>query len=127
MTDRFLALTSSPYVWAVGLAIAAALAVSWALRGAPIGQAAEAEAEGEPPPAGYRDRVVGGSVAGFLLIALGAFLAATAGIPWALGPFALGFGGLLYLIGANRQHRHASPSLRRVVDASHAALNASLL
>ena len=114
--------------WACGLALAAALAISWVLRGAPVGQAAEEEADEDAPGTGYRDRVVAAAVAGLLLIGAGGYVAAAEGsIPGSLPLFAAGFGIVLYLTQANRKYRHASPSLRRVVDASGSALNAALL
>ena len=126
MFQRLLPILSSTYVWAAGLAVAAALALSWALRGAPIGQAAEAEPDEDAPPTGYRDRVVATAVAGILAVAAGAFIAAAYSIPWSLPFFGVGTATILTLNRANRRHRHASPSLRRVVDSSNAALNVAL-
>jgi len=127
MLDRLLPILSSTYVWAAALAVAAALALSWTLRGAPIGQAAEAEDDEDAPAPGYRDRVVAAAVAGILAIAAGAYVAAAFRIPWSLPFFGLGTAIILTLNRANRRHRHASPSLRRVVDTSNAALNVALL
>ncbi len=116
-----------PYLYAFGLAIAAALVLAWILRGAPIGQAAEPEEDEDAPTTGLRDRAVAAAVAGMLLVALGAVLAATQGVAWSVLPFALGFATIAGVIRANRRYRHASPSLRRVVAASDTALTASLL
>jgi hypothetical protein len=116
-----------PEVWIGALSLAAFLALYWVLRGAPLGQAAREELDSDAPSAGYRDRVVATSVIGMLLIAAGGYVAMTVSIPWSLVPFGLGFGTLIALVRANHKYRHASPSLRRVVRYSHAALNGSLL
>lgn len=116
-----------PEVWIGALSLAAFLALYWALRGAPLGQAARDEQDSDAPSAGYRDRVVAASVIGMLLIAAGGYVAMAVSIPWSLVPFGLGFGTLIALVRANHRYRHASPSLRRVVRYSHAALNGSLL
>ncbi len=57
MTGRFVAFLARTDVWVAGLALVAFLVLYWALRGAPIGQAAE-EGDEDAPGAGYRDRVV---------------------------------------------------------------------
>ena len=126
MLQHLLPILSNVYFWSVALGVAAALALSWALRGAPIGQAAEPEADEDAPPAGYRDRVVALAVAGLLAIGAGAYLAAARSIPWSLPFLAVGTGVILRINQANRKFRHASPSLRRVVDVSNAALNAAM-
>src|SRR5262249_30772888 len=61
-----------------------------------------------------------------LLIAVGAYLAITRSIAWSIPAFALGFGTVLGLVAINRRFRHTSPTLRRTIDLSTAALNASL-
>lgn len=110
-----------------GLTLAAFLALYWVLRGAPLGQAAAPEPDAEAPPAGHRDRVAAAAVGGLLLVALGAVVAVGWGIPWSLPLFALGFGTVLATIRLNRRHRHASPTLRRVVQLADAVLNGALL
>ena len=94
--------------------------------GAPLGQATREEPE-ESPASGYRDRVVASAVVGFLLVLAGAYLAATAGIPWSLPAFAAGFGIVLAVLRINNRYRHVSPTLRRVIEFSNTALTASLL
>ena len=42
----------------------------------------------------------------------------TVGIPWSLPAFAAGFGIVLAVLRVNHRYRHASPTLRRVVDFS---------
>ncbi|HWE39544.1 MAG TPA: GldG family protein [Isosphaeraceae bacterium] len=127
MGDRVVEWLSNVYVWTAGLGLAAILMLSWVLRGAPIGQRAEVEADDEAPGAGYRDRTVAAAVFGLALMGLGAFVAATKSIPWSLPLFAIGFGVVVLLVRHNRRYRHASPSLRRVVQVSDAVLNAALL
>jgi hypothetical protein len=61
------------------------------------------------------------------LILLGAYIAATQGVRWSIWAFALGFGTVLALVMINHKHRHGSPTLRRTLDISTAALNASLV
>jgi hypothetical protein len=117
---------SQSEVWIGGLGLAAFLALFWVLRGAPIGQAVRLEDDQDAPRGGYRDRVVGAVCIGMLLILFGAYLAVTRGIPWSLPAFALGFATVLALVLINRRYRHGSPTLRRTVDLSTAALNASL-
>jgi hypothetical protein len=121
----FLSMTG---VWVVGLSLATFLILTWALRGAPIGQAVGDEEDGaEAPRAGYRDRVVTAAVVGLVMVGVGAYVAATVSIPWSLPLFAAGFGTVLTLVSVNRRYRHASPTLRRVVAFSDSALTASLL
>ncbi len=64
---------------------------------------------------------------GFLLVLAGGYLAATVGIPWSLPAFAAGFGIVLAVLRVNRRYRHASPTLRRVLEFSNTALTASLV
>lgn len=119
----FLTLTE---VWLVALGLAAFLTLFWVLRGAPVGQAVEQEEDEDAPQSGYRDRVAAAVCVGMLLILFGAYLALSRGIPWSLPAFALGFGTVISLGLINQRFRHGSPSLRRTVDLSTAALNASL-
>ena len=114
----------------IGIALSAIvtfLVLTWALRGAPPGQSAEAEEDDEAPRAGYRDRIVAAVVVGLILILSGAFVSIERGILWSLPLFALGFGLVLTLIVVNQRFRHSSPSLRRTIDFANAFLNASLL
>ena len=127
MTERLLWILSHIVIWAVGLAVAAVLTLSWALRGAPIGQAAEEETDEDAPGASYRDKVVAKAVAGLLLIAVGAYVAVAISIPGSLACFAAGCLTIQTQIRANRKYRHASPSLRRVVDVLNSAQTAGLL
>jgi ABC-type uncharacterized transport system involved in gliding motility auxiliary subunit len=114
--------------WVGGLGLAAFLSLFWVLRGAPIGQAVAAEEDEDAPRGGYRDRVVAAVCLGMLLILAGAYLAFTRGVGWSsAAAFALGFGTVLTLVMINRKHRHGSPTLRRTVDVSTAALNAALV
>ena len=114
-------------IWIAGSAIVAFLVLTWALRGAPPGQAAEAEEDAEAPVPGYRDRIVAAVVVGLILILAGAFVSIERGILWSLPLFGLGFGLVLTLIVVNQRYRHGSPSLRRTIDFANAFLNASLL
>lgn len=127
MGERVVEWLSNVYVWSAGLGLAAILLLTWVLRGAPLGQRAEVEADDEAPGAGYRERTVAAAVFGLALMGLGAFVAATRSIPWSLPLFVLGFGVVVLLVRHNRRYRHASPSLRRVVQVSDAVLNAALL
>src|SRR5512135_177514 len=128
MARHLLSFFSRTEVWVGALALAAFLVLYWALRGAPIGQTPREEAdEGEGPGAGYRDRVVAAMVAGLLLIVAGAFIAMSRSVSWSLPVFALGFGLVLTLVAVNRRYRHSSPTLRRTVALSDAALTAALV
>jgi hypothetical protein len=125
--ERVLTFLSQTGIWFVGLALAAFLVLFWALRGAPIGQAAREEADDDAPAAGYRDRVIAAMVGGLLLIVSGAYVALSGRVVWSLPVFAAGFAIVLMLMAANRRHRHASPALRRTLEFSDAALNAALV
>jgi hypothetical protein len=114
-------------LWVAGAALAALLAATWVLRGAPLGQAAAGEEDPDTPRAGYRDRIVVGVAVGLILIIAAAAVALARGIGWSLPLFALGLGLVLFLIERNRRYRHASPSLRRTIDFSTAFINAALL
>jgi hypothetical protein len=113
--------------WVGGLGLAAFLSLFWVLRGAPIGQAVAPEEDEDAPRGGYRDRVVAAVCVGMLLILAGAYLAVTQGVRWSVPAFALGFGTVLTLVLINRKYRHGSPTLRRTLDVSSAALNAALV
>ena len=126
MTGRFVAFLARTDVWVAGLALVAFLVLYWALRGAPIGQAAE-EGDEDAPGAGYRDRVVAAVVAGLLLVVAGAYVALARSLPWSLPLFALGFGLVLTLIRVNRRHRHGSPTLRRTIAFADTVLTTTLL
>lgn len=121
---KFLALTE---VWIGALGLAAFLALFWVLRGAPVGQAVYAEDDEDAPRGGYRDRVVAAVTVGLMLILAGAYLAVTRGVAWSVPAFLLGFATVFALILINQRYRHGSPTLRRTVDVSTTALNASLL
>ncbi|HEV3166244.1 MAG TPA: Gldg family protein [Isosphaeraceae bacterium] len=111
----------------IGLSLAAFLVLFWALRGAPMGQAAEEDDADEAPRAGYRDRVVAAAIVGLVVVAIGAYVAIEVSIPWSVPLFAVGFGMVITLVSVNRRFRHASPTLRRVVQFANAALTATLL
>jgi len=127
MQSDWLAFLARNDVWIVASALAAFLALTWALRGSVLGRSAEEEEDADAPRAGYRDRIVIAVVIGLILIMAGAFVAMTRGVPWSLPFFALGFGLVLTLIAVFRRYRHASPSLRRTIEFSSAFLNSSLL
>jgi gliding motility-associatede transport system auxiliary component len=128
MAQPLLNLSSRTEVWVVALALATSLVLYWAMRGAPIGQAPRGETdEVEGPGAGYRDRVIAAMVSGLILIVAGAIIAVSRGVIWSLPAFALGFGLVLTLIAVNRRYRHSSPTLRRTVEFSGAALTAGLV
>ncbi len=126
MTDRMMTFLARNEVWMLVVGLAGFLALTWLIRGAPLGQDTRDEAEGAPP-GGYRDRVVALAVLGFLLVLGGAAVAVGAGIPWSLPLFGVGFGLVAGVIRVNRRHRHASPTLRRALDFSQTALTVSLL
>ena len=115
-----------PVVWLGALGFAAFLVLFWALRGAPIGQAVEGEAD-EAPGGGYRDRVIAAMAVGLMLVCAGAYVASAYGVLWSIPVFAAGFGIVITLIMVNRRHRHGSPALRRTIDLSNALLNAGLI
>jgi ABC-type uncharacterized transport system len=121
---KFLTLTE---VWIGGLGLAAFLALFWVLRGAPPGQAVVAEDDEDAPRGGYRDRVIATVCLGLLLILLGAYLGVTRGVAWSMIPFMLGFATVLTLVLINQRYRHGSPTMRRTLDVSTAALNAALV
>jgi hypothetical protein len=127
MSESVLSFLSRPGVWFCGLAAAAFLALYWALRGAPLGQSSGEEGTDEAPGRGYRDRVAALAILGLLLIVGGGYAATSAGVPWSIPLFAAGFGLLIVLVQRNRRYRHASPTLRRVVDFADSALTATLL
>ena len=127
MTQSLVQFLSMTEVWVGGLGLSAFLTLFWVLRGAPPGQAVAAEDEPDAPRGGYRDRVVTAVSIGMTLILLGAYIAATQGVRWSIPAFALGFGTVLILVMINQKHRHGSPTLRRTLDVSTAALNASLV
>lgn len=127
MRSDWLAFLSRYDVWFVGAAVAAFLALTWALRGTVLGRPAADEDDADAPGAGYRDRIVVAVAVGLLLIMAGACVAVMRGVPWSLPLFALGFGLVLTLVAMHRRYRHSSPSLRRTIELSSAFLNSSLL
>ena len=126
MSQRMMDFVSRPEMLAFGLGLAAFLALYWVVRGAPIGQGTASEPR-EAPSTGYRDRAVAMAIVAFLLILGGGLVAAAYGIPWSVPVFAAGFGLSLQVIRSNRPYRHVSPTLRRVVQFSDAALTCTLL
>ena len=126
MTQTMSAFLSRTEVWVFALATAAFLALYWAFRGAPIGQAADDEGA-DAPRASYRDRVIGAVVVGLLLILGGAYIALARSLLWSIPVFAAGFGLVLTLIAFNQRYRHASPALRRTIDLSNTALTIALV
>ncbi len=127
MLGGVVGLLSRPDVWVGGLALAAFLTISWALRGAPIGQAAIEERDATAPSPRKRDLIVAAAALGVVFVLCGAYVALAFGVPWSMPVFGLGFGLIFWTIQASRPHRHASPILRRVLRFSETALTASLL
>ena len=128
MTQSFFTILTRTEVGLGLLAVIAFLVLSWAFRGAPLGQATGAEDEADDAPgAGYRDRVVLAIVGGLLLVLAGGRLAVTGRVLWSLPAFALGFGIVLTLIGVNRRYRHGSPSLRRTIELANSTLAVALV
>lgn len=113
--------------WTMAGGLAAFLALTWVLRGAPLGQAVAGEDDADAPRAGYRDRITVAIVVGLLLIVAGGVAAARSGVIWALPFFLPGFGLVIALLAINRRHRHSSPSLRRTIDLTSGILNCALL
>jgi ABC-type uncharacterized transport system len=126
MSEAVVRFFSLAEVWLGALGLAAFLAIFWVLRGAPVGQAVQREDDEDAPRVGYRDRIVAAMTVGLLLIGLGAYLAVTRGPAWSIPAFVLGFGTVFSLVQINQRYRHGSPTLRRTVDVSTTALNASL-
>jgi hypothetical protein len=114
-------------VWVGALGLAGFLTIFWILRGAPPGQAVQAEEDENAPPAGHRDRVVLGVTCGLILVALGGYVALAHGILWSIPFFVAGLALVLRVNIANRKYRHASPVLRRTAELSSLLLNAGLL
>ena len=128
MTQSFMNILTRTEVWLGLLAVTAFLILTWALRGAPLGQAAaDLDEADDAPGAGYRDRVVLAIVGGLLLVLAGGHLAVTGRVLWSLPAFALGFGIVLTLIGVNRRYRHGSPSLRRTIELANSTLAVALV
>jgi hypothetical protein len=127
MWESFLKFLTLTEVWIGGLGLAAFLALFWVLRGAPPGQAVTPEDDEDAPRGGYRDRVIAAVCIGMLLILLGAYVVATRGVAWSMLPFGLGFATVISLVLINQRYRHGSPTMRRTLDVSSAALNAALV
>lgn len=127
MSERVLSFLSRGDVLTAGSALAAFLVLSWILRGAAPGRSLAGEPEGDAPLASRRDRMVFGVALGLVLILIGAGVAATQGVPWALPIFGMGFLMVVSLTRMNRRYRHESPTLRRTIDVSDAFLDISLL
>jgi len=126
MSKTMAAVWQMTEVWVGVLGLAAFLTLFWVLRGAPIGQAVAAEEDEDAPRGNYRDRVVTAATFGLLLILAGGYLAVTRGVAWSLPAFGLGFATVFALVLINGRYRHGSPTLRRTLDLSTAALNAAL-
>jgi hypothetical protein len=118
--------SSTTAIWLGVLGVVTLAAFYWALRSGLSGDR-EGEEDSRGPGPAYLNRVVAGAVAGMLLVAVGAVTAVSEAIPWSLPAFALGFGLLVYLARVVRPYRHASPTLRRVVQFCDAGLHGSLL
>jgi hypothetical protein len=128
MAQGFFTILTRTEVWLGMLAVAAFLVLTWALRGAPLGQAtADLDESEDAPGAGYRERVVLAIVGGLLLVLAGGHLALTGRLVWSLPAFVLGFGVVLTLIAVNRRYRHGSPGLRRTVELANSALSVGLI
>jgi hypothetical protein len=128
MGSSFVNFVTRPAIAVTALAVGAFLVLTWALRGTPLGQtiADESEGEGRPAP-GRRDRAVAVSVAGLVLVAIGAFVAIQYGVLWSIPVFVVGYGMVAVTIKSNLAYRHDSPTLRRVVRVSDTAMTASLI
>src|SRR5579863_2039510 len=126
MNTNMVSIFSRAEIWIVAAAAAAFVVLYWALRGAPIGQAADDEGD-DAPRSGYRDRVIAAVSAGLILIVAGGYVALARSIPWSLPLFAAGFVIVITLINVNRRYRHASPALRRTVEYANSALTITLL
>ncbi len=116
-----------PEVWGGILALAVFLALTWWLRGAPLGQRAEPEEGPDAPTTRTRDRASLAAALGFLAVLAGGFTAIMYGVPWSLPCFALGFATLSFLCKRHRPSRHVSPTLQRVVAFAEQGMNAALL
>ena len=126
MSDRVLALLARADVWATVAGLVGFLTLTWVIRQAPLGQPTRPEPADAPGP-GVRDRAVVLGVVGLLLIGLGGWLALRHGIPVALPAFAIGIGLVVWVLRTYRVHRHASPTIRRLVVVAETGLTASLL
>lgn len=127
MGHRALEILARSEVWVIGLVVAAFLALTWALRGAPWGQSPAVESEPGAPSPRDRDRAVSMVVAGLVMVGLGGFVAFAYGIGWSLPLFGIGLGLMYRQARVNRQYSHASPTMRRVVRFAETALTACLL
>lgn len=127
MGDRLLSTSIRPELWAGMLGLAVFLVVCWFLRGAPLGQRAEEETEPGIPGPRARDWAVIVTALGLLAILAGGFVALAYHIAWSLPCFMAGFALLWRQAQVHRPHRHASPTLHRVVRFAEGAMTASLL
>jgi hypothetical protein len=127
MGSRVLELLGSEAAAVVGLTVIGAMALSWFLRGAPLGQSAEDERDAEAPSSRYRDRMALATTLGVIGIALGAYVALRFGVPQSIAVFAMAFGILILTMRSNRPYRHASPSLRRMARFADATMTGALL
>lgn len=127
MGERLFDLLGREVAVVVALVVVGAMALYWFLRGAPLGQAAEAESADEAPPPRYRDLVAAATTFGLLGILLGAYVAVRFGVPQSIAVFAMAFGILILTLRSNRRYRHASPSLRRMARFTDASMTGALL
>ena len=125
-SERVLEFLARPGVWAVVAGLVGFLVLTWLIRQAPLGQSSRTESADAPPPA-ERDRAVIGVVIGFLLIALGGFLAVEFGVGAAIPAFAVGIGLVQWVVRSYRPYRHESPTIRRLVAFGETGLTAALL
>src|SRR5438105_1490365 len=58
MGEKFLTFLGRSELWVAGAALIVFLVLTWVFRGAPPGQAIEAEEDADAPRAGYRERIV---------------------------------------------------------------------
>jgi hypothetical protein len=128
MMQSLLTFLTRTEVWLSLLAVTAFLVLTWALRGAPLGQAASTDDDSDSAPGSrYRDRVVLAITFGLLLVLAGGYLALSGRLMWSVPAFALGFGSVLTLIAVNRRHRHTSPGLRRTIELANSTLSVALI
>jgi len=127
MTNGVFETIGGEAIAAVGLTVAAALALYWFLRGAPIGQAARVEEGPDAPAPKARDRLAAALTVGAIAVAWGATVAIRFGIGWSIPVFAAGFGILVWTMRSVQRFRHGSPSARRMARFADAWLTGTLL
>ncbi len=92
-----------------------------------IGARASEGPDGAEVPKGYLLRLAVASLLCVLLTIVGAIVAVMRGLVWAAPLFAMGFAFILVLVARNKKFRHASPTLRRVIDLADAGLTSLLI